>query len=110
MGARHHPGVGHGIRRFSLNRLLYGGRGSAYVARMRVLLDVSAVPDRPVGAGVYTRELARALGGLLFGVTATDPITFLGMPVVLAVVAAIAGYVPARRASRVDPSIALRAD
>jgi ABC-type antimicrobial peptide transport system permease subunit len=59
---------------------------------------------------VASLVLARALGGLLFGVTATDPITFLGMPVVLAVVAAIAGYVPARRASRVDPSIALRAD
>jgi predicted permease len=52
--------------------------------------------------------LARSLGGLLFGVTATDPLTFLGMPMVLALVAAIAGYLPARRASRIDPSIALR--
>jgi predicted permease len=52
--------------------------------------------------------LARALGGLLYGVTATDPLTFLGMPMVLALVAAIAGYLPARRASRIDPSIALR--
>jgi predicted permease len=54
--------------------------------------------------------LARALGGLLYGVTATDPVTFLAMPVVLAFVATIAGYLPARRASRIDPSIALRAD
>ncbi|MGC9950561.1 MAG: ABC transporter permease [Bryobacteraceae bacterium] len=53
--------------------------------------------------------LARALGGLLFGVTARDPLTFLAMPAVLTVVAAIAGYLPARRASRIDPAIALRA-
>ncbi len=53
--------------------------------------------------------LARLLRGLLFGVTATDPATFFGMLAVLAVVAAIAGYVPAYRASRIDPAVALRA-
>jgi len=53
--------------------------------------------------------LARALSGLLFGVTASDPVTFGGMLVVLTAVAAIAGYLPARRASRIDPSVALRA-
>jgi ABC-type lipoprotein release transport system permease subunit len=61
-----------------------------------------------IGA-VASRLLARALGGLLFGVTATDPLTFLAIPFVLTFVAAIAGYLPARRASRIDPSIALRA-
>jgi len=60
-----------------------------------------------IGA-VASGLLARALGGLLYGVTATDPLTFLGMPMVLALVAATAGYLPARRASRIDPSIALR--
>jgi predicted permease len=62
-----------------------------------------------IGAAA-SRVLARALGGLLFGVTATDPLTFLGIPAVLTLVAAAAGYLPARRASRIDPSIALRAD
>ena len=54
--------------------------------------------------------LARALSGLLFGITAADPLTFLAMPAVLTMVALTAGYLPARRASRIDPSIALRAD
>lgn len=62
-----------------------------------------------IGA-VASWALAHALGGLLFGVTATDPVTFLSMPIVLACVAAMAGYLPARRASRIDPSIALRAN
>lgn len=53
--------------------------------------------------------LARTLGGLLFGVTASDPATFLGMLVVLTAVAALAGYLPARRASRIEPMSALRA-
>jgi predicted permease len=53
--------------------------------------------------------LARLLRGLLFGVTATDPVTFLGMLAALTLVAAIAGYVPAYRASRIDPAVALRA-
>ena len=62
-----------------------------------------------IGAAA-SRVLAQELGGLLFGVTATDPLTFLGIPAVLTLVAAAAGYLPARRASRIDPSIALRAD
>jgi predicted permease len=54
--------------------------------------------------------LARALSGLLYGVTPTDPVTFLGMLIVLTAVSALAGYLPARRASRIDPMVALRAD
>jgi predicted permease len=54
--------------------------------------------------------LARGLGGLLFEVTATDPGTFLGMLLVLTTVAMIAGYLPARRASRIDPMVALRSE
>jgi predicted permease len=52
--------------------------------------------------------LARTLSGLLFGVTSSDPATFVGMLAILTAVAAIAGYLPARRASRIDPMSALR--
>jgi predicted permease len=52
--------------------------------------------------------LARTLSGLLFGVTSTDPATFAGMLLLLTAVAALAGYLPARRASRIDPMSALR--
>jgi len=54
--------------------------------------------------------LARSLRGLLYGVTSTDPVTFIAMLTVLTAVAALAGYLPARRASRIDPVVALRAD
>lgn len=52
---------------------------------------------------------ARAIRGMLFEVASADPITFGGVLALLAAVAAFAGYLPARRATAVDPAIALRA-
>ena len=53
-------------------------------------------------------QLTRALSGMLYGVTATDPLVFAGVPLLLVAVSAIASYVPARKAMRIDPLMALR--
>jgi putative ABC transport system permease protein len=97
---------------------------SQRVQEIGVRLAIGATP-RSV-AGLFVREgalltlaglvcglagataITRALSTLLFGVTTTDPATFGAVAGALAVVALVASYVPARRAARVDPMVALR--
>ena len=60
-----------------------------------------------IGAGL---GLTRLMTHLLFGVTAHDPLTFAGVSSLLILVALVACYIPARRAIRVDPVVALRCE
>jgi ABC-type antimicrobial peptide transport system permease subunit len=76
----------------------------------RIILETMTLAATGMALGVAASwALARGLNGFLFGVSASDPVTFAAMLGVLTVVAALAGYIPARRASRIDPMVALRA-
>jgi putative ABC transport system permease protein len=62
-----------------------------------------------IAAGaVLSLAMTRLISGMLFGITATDPLTFAAVATLLGTVAFLANYLPARRASKVDPMVALR--
>ena len=62
-----------------------------------------------IAAGaILSLGMTRLISGMLFGITATDPLTFAGVAALLGTVAFLANYLPARRSSKVDPMVALR--
>jgi len=79
--------------------------------RRGILLDGFVLTIAGVSMGLAgALGLSRFLQSQLYGVSATDPVTFVAIPTILAAVSLVAIYVPARRASRLDATLALRAD
>jgi putative ABC transport system permease protein len=77
---------------------------STMVLRQGALLALAGV-----AVGLLTSLFAvRLIRNLLFGIGATDPVTFVAVPLLLMGVALLASYIPARRAMRIDPIVALR--
>jgi ABC-type antimicrobial peptide transport system permease subunit len=88
-------------------RLALGARAAQ--VRTMVVLQGMLLSSIGIAVGVGASfASARLLSSLLFGVTTRDPAVFAGVPVLLGVVALLAVWIPARRASRVDPIVALR--
>jgi predicted permease len=84
------------------------GATMAQVQR-RVLVKTLRLALIGIAAGtVVSLAVAKAIAALLFGTAPSDPATFAGMTLLLALVALLAGYLPARRASRINPMVALR--
>jgi ABC-type antimicrobial peptide transport system permease subunit len=84
-----------GARRWDVLRLILSH--SVKMAVLGVLIGVAA-----------SFALTRLMSKMLYGVSATDPVTFLAVAILLTCVALAASYIPARRATRVDPMVALR--
>jgi ABC-type antimicrobial peptide transport system permease subunit len=82
---------------------------SAGAVRATIMRDTLVLAGMGMLIGIVAAALVvPSLSGMLFGVAWTDPLSYAGALALLVVVAAAAGHFPARRASRVDPSVALR--
>jgi predicted permease len=82
---------------------------SATQVQGRIIRETLELAGAGLVIGILCAWIAgRALSGFLFGVTPADPATYVAMVAVLTVVAIASGYLPARRASRIDPVVALR--
>jgi ABC-type antimicrobial peptide transport system permease subunit len=99
--------VGERLPEFGI-RLALGSGGHRVI---RLAIRRSMIPVAcGIGVGmVGALGATRVLSSLLYGITATDPLTYLAVPVILLIVALAASYFPARRASRVDPARTLGA-
>jgi putative ABC transport system permease protein len=83
----------------------------ATVRNVRGLVLRQAMFTAVIGAAIgllASLALTRTMKSLLFEISSMDPLTYIGMAVLLLLVAAMAAYLPARRATRVDPIVALR--
>ena len=107
----------YGVVAFSVSqRTQEFGVRTALGAMPRDILTVAVKPGLVLaalgaGAGVVIAFLAtRLMSAMLFGVSATDPVTFVAVPIVLLLVAGVACLIPGRRATRVSPIKALRAE
>jgi predicted permease len=90
-------------------RLALGASARGVIAL--VVGRAAALAALGAALGIIAALLAtRSLAGLLYGVSATDPLTYLLVPMLFLAIAMLASYAPARRATRIDPVRALRAD
>jgi ABC-type antimicrobial peptide transport system permease subunit len=90
-------------------RIALGGT-AGQVRRLVMARGLSLVVSGIVLGLLGAALLTHFMSSLLYGITATDPSTFVGVSAVLFATATAASYLPARRATRVDPLIALRAE
>ena len=86
------------------------GAGRRDVLRLVIGQAAGLIAGGVVLGVVAALAAGRLIQGMLFGVAADDPITFVAVPLFLVAVALVAAYVPARRAARVDPVVALSAE